>query len=60
MKQKRLHSKVVWTAVLAQLLLIITLYNKDIAEPIKIIGMAVIEILTLVGILNNPTDKDNF
>lgn len=60
MNQKRLQSKMVWMAVLAQVLLIITLYNEEIAEPIKIIGTAVIEILTLIGILNNPTDKKNF
>ena len=57
MNQKRLTSPIVWTAVLAQILLVITLFNQEIAEPIKVIGTAVIEILTLVGILNNPTNK---
>ena len=58
--KERLTSKVVWVAVLAQIILIITLYMPDIAEPLKITGTAIIEILTCFGILNNPTDKEKF
>ncbi len=58
--KNRLTSPVVWLSILSQILLIITLYNPAIIDNIKIIGVAVIEILTLVGFLNNPTDKENF
>lgn len=58
--QNRWKSKVVWLAVLAQVLVIVGLFVPGITEPIKIVGTAIIEILTLFGILNNPTDKDNF
>jgi uncharacterized membrane protein len=60
MKQERLKSKVVWLAVLAQVLLIVGLYIPDIANEVKIVGSAAIEIATLFGILNNPTDKESF
>lgn len=58
--QNRFKSAVVWLAVLSQILLVVGLYLPNIAEEIKIIGTAAIEILTLFGILNNPTDKSNF
>lgn len=58
--QERWKSKVVWLAVLAQVLIIVGLFVPGVAEPIKIVGTAIIEILTLFGILNNPTDKENF
>lgn len=60
MKQNRLQSKVVWLAVLAQALLIIGLFMPQISEPVKLVGTAIIEMLTLFGILNNPTDAANF
>lgn len=58
--KSRLKSKVVWLAVLAQLVLIITNFSPDVANEIKIVATSVIEILTLFGILNNPTDKERF
>jgi len=58
--QNRLKSAVVWTAVLSQILLVVTLINPNIADAVKIVGGVVIEVLTLFGILNNPTSKDNF
>ena len=58
--QNRLKSKVVWAAVLAQVLLIVTLVAPEISNTLKIVGGAIIEILTLFGILNNPTDKGSF
>lgn len=58
--QNRFKSAVVWGAVLGQLLLIIGLFLPEITEEVKIIGFAVIEILTLFGILNNPTNKTGF
>lgn len=58
--QNRFKSSVVWAAVLAQILLVVGLFLPNIADEIKIVGTAAIEILTLFGILNNPTDKSNF
>ena len=56
----RIKSPVVWAAVLAQVILVVGLYAPDISDTIKIIGTAAIEILTLFGVLNNPTDREGF
>lgn len=58
--KERLTSKVVWLAVLSQILLIVVLYKPEIAEHIKVVATAIIEIATLFGVLNNPSDKENF
>ena len=58
--QSRFESSVVWIAVLSQIALIIGMFIPDITEEVKIIGGAVIEIFTLFGILNNPTNKEGF
>ena len=58
--KERLKSKVVWTAVIAQALLIITCFNADIAAEIKAVAIPVLEILSLFGVLNNPSDAENF
>ena len=58
--QERLKSKVVWLSVLGQLLLITGFCMPWLSDTIKIVGGAVIEIFTLFGILNNPTNKDGF
>ncbi|MDE6123754.1 MAG: phage holin family protein [Eubacterium sp.] len=56
----RLKSPVVWLAVLAQICVIITLFVPDIENTVKTVGVCIIEILTLFGILNNPTDEKSF
>ena len=58
--KKRLKSKVVWLSVLAQVIIIIGVFCPNITDEVKIIGTALLEIATLFGILNNPTDRDNF
>ena len=58
--KKRLKSKVVWLSVLAQVIIIIGVFCPDITDEVKIIGTALLEIATLFGILNNPTDRDKF
>lgn len=58
--QNRLKSAVVWASVLGQIILIIGLINPNITDEVKIIGGAIIEILTLFGILNNPTERNHF
>ncbi len=58
--KNRLTSPVVWLSILSQILLVITLINPAVADTVKIVGTVIVEILTLVGFLNNPTDKENF
>lgn len=57
---KRLKSKIVWIAVVSQVLLIVMLIKPEIANEVKIVSMAVIEIVSLFGFLNNPSDKERF
>ncbi len=56
----RFKSPVVWAAVLAQVAIIIALFVPEVSEQFKTISACVVEILTLFGILNNPTDRENF
>lgn len=58
--QSRWRSKYVWAAVFAQALIIVGLFLPQISDTIKIIGTAVLESLTVLGILNNPTDSTNW
>lgn len=58
--QNRLKSVVVWSAVLSQVLIILALIKPDVTDEVKIATTAILEILTLFGILNNPTDKNGF
>lgn len=63
MKQNRLMSKVVWLAVLAQIVVILQvsgLLEISQIEVINTIATAVIQILVLFGILNNPTESGEF
>jgi len=57
---KRLRSKIVWIAVVSQVLLIVMLLKPEIANEVKVISMAIIEIVSLFGFLNNPSDKEGF
>lgn len=58
--KERLKSPVVWLAVLAQICIILGLFLPDVSDTVKVIGTCIIEICTLFGVLNNPTDKENF
>ena len=61
MKQNRFKSWVVYTAVAAQIFAILLLAGilaPEAAETGKNIVTAVLEILVLLGVLNNPTSKD--
>lgn len=62
-EQNRLKSKVVWLSVLAQIIVVLQLTGVLEISQIEIINgvaTAVIQMLVLFGILNNPTDKNNF
>jgi uncharacterized membrane protein len=58
--QDRLHSKYVWIAIISQVVVLVTLINPDVANVVKIVLTCVCEILTSIGVLNNPTDKENW
>lgn len=65
MTQNRWQSKVLWTAIIAQALII-----ADVLGLWQAIGIernaltvtldALLQILVIVGIVNNPTDKENW
>ena len=57
---KRLKSPVVWGCVIAQIALIVAYINPDISETIKHIATPIIEIATLFGLLNDPTNREGF
>lgn len=57
---QRLKSPVVLTAILGQVLLLVGLFMPQLSDEVKIVGTTIIELLTLVGVLNNPTDSKNF
>ena len=58
--KKRLRSKVVWLSVLAQVLVIVAIVHPEIRGTVEIISVALLEILTAFGVLNNPKDRGNF
>jgi len=61
--QSRLKSPVVWAAILGQLVIILTATGVipiEVVGQVEVIGAALIEILTVVAVLNNPTNKNGF
>lgn len=58
--RERIKSPVVWMAVIAQIVLLIALFNQEASATFKQIATIIIEILTIFGILNNPADGENF
>ena len=62
MKQNRFKSVTLWLAVLAQVLSVLVLLGLvDISQSDTINGLivAVLQLLVALGVLNNPTDKEN-
>lgn len=57
---QRIKSPVVLAGILAQIVLVVAVFNQDYSLMIKGIGTAIIEGLTLVGLLNNPSDPTNW
>lgn len=63
MEQNRLLSPVTLAAIAAQLLSILVLagvIDTGVSESIEAVVVAVLELLTTFGVLNNPTSKKNF
>lgn len=57
---ERLQSRWVWISIIAQVVLILSLYAPQVADNVKIVSVAVVEMFTIIGVLNNPADKENF
>jgi len=60
MKQDRLKSKAMWVAIIAQVVVILSvtgiLPQTDI-EILNAVGLAILEIVSLFGIVNSPTTR---
>lgn len=55
----RWKSPLLWTALFTQIVLILPVFNigEDVIVNINVYFKVALEILIIVGILNNPTDK---
>ena len=65
MKQNRFKSKVLWAAIIAQVIALLQLTGvfKAIGIDVGLVGditAGVLQLLVLVGILNVPTDSVNW
>ena len=63
MNQNRSLSPVVWSAAAAQLLaLLVTLgiIDTGMSQAIEALIVTLLELLTVFGVLNNPTSKSSF
>lgn len=63
MEQNRLKSPVVWTAVISQIITImmsIGLIDSQMSEVTQTIVTGILQVLIILGVLNNPTDITNF
>lgn len=61
--QNKWKSPVLWMAIVSQILGILVVVNVlplDIADHYKAVLVLVLELLTTVGILNNPNDKERW
>lgn len=63
MEQNRFKSPVLWAAVVAQLVSISILagiIDISLGDTVNAIAAGVLQLLVILGILNNPTDKKDF
>lgn len=63
MDQNRLKSPVVWAAVVAQFLTILLTLNvidTGFSEAANAVAAGILQLLTIFGVLNNPTDAGGF
>lgn len=61
--QNRLKSKVVWGAILAQVLAILLALGviaAGLSEAVNALITAALQLLVVAGVLNNPTDPTGF
>ncbi len=63
MEQNRWKSPVLWTSIVAQILGILMMtgvIDTGLSETVNQIAAGVLQLLILVGVLNNPTDKQKW
>ena len=63
MEQNRWKSPVLWASIVAQILGILLLtgvVDTRISETINQIAAGIMQLLVLVGVLNNPTDRKDW
>lgn len=63
MEQNRWKSPVLWMSVVAQILGILVMtgvIDTGLTETVNQVAAGVLQLLVLVGVLNNPTDKKNW
>jgi len=63
MEQSRFKSPVVWAAIGAQvvaILLLVGAIGEGMGDAIRAVMGGVLEVLVLIGILNDPTDRLRF
>ncbi len=61
--QKRFRSKVLWAAVVAQIvsiLLMVGVIDVSLGDTINQVAGGVLQLGVLIGVLNNPTDKESW
>ena len=61
--QNRWKSKILWAAIIGQVVSILVLtgvIDFGIAQQIEQVGALSLQILTILGIVNNPTDGENW
>lgn len=56
----KLKSKVVWVTIIPLVASLIAMWNPATSEQFANVAMTVVSILAVVGILNNPNDRENF
>jgi len=57
----RLTSPAAWAIFIAQLLTVLPLFlSEGNVTVVRIVALAVLEVLTVFGILNNPTTREKF
>lgn len=58
--QNRLKSPVTWVAVIAQVLIIVNVFNPAISKELEIILNSLLSICVAIGVFNNPTNPNGF
>jgi uncharacterized membrane protein len=63
MEQNRWTSPVLWAAIVAQvvsILLMVGAIGTGLGEQVNQVAGGILQLLVLVGVLNNPTDGQNW
>ncbi len=63
MEQNRWKSPVLWAGIVAQvasLLILLDVIDAGLGETINQVAASVLQLLALLGIVNNPTDKEGW